>query len=52
MFEFILFVSACTAIALMLNGIVKQLSQPKTKLIPIKIKSEKKDQFKPRRRQY
>ena len=40
MFEFLLFVAACTAIAFLVANIQKHTAQPKTKLQPIKIERE------------
>lgn len=53
MFEFILFVAACAAIAFFAVTIQKQVSQPKTKLKPIKIEAEKTQKKRlPHRRPY
>lgn len=42
MFEFLLFVAACAAIAFLVTNIQKQATQSKTKLQPIKIEREEK----------
>ena len=42
MFEFLLFIAACAAIAFLVVNIQKYAAQPKTKLQPIKIEREEK----------
>ncbi|RBO83754.1 hypothetical protein [Marinomonas aquiplantarum] len=52
MFEFVLFVAACAVIAFLVANIQKSVSQPKTKLQPIKIEREEKRQPIRRQRPY
>ncbi|WP_460751063.1 hypothetical protein [Marinomonas epiphytica] len=51
MFEFMLFASTCAVMAFLLANIHKQLTQPKTKLQPIRIKQEKKHPLSKRKHQ-
>lgn len=50
MFEFLLFIVACAAIAFLVANIQKQTTQPKTKLQPIKIEREEQRRPIPRHR--
>ncbi|MCW4629998.1 MULTISPECIES: hypothetical protein [Marinomonas] len=50
MFEFLLFIVACAAIAFLVANIQKQTMQPKTKLQPIKIEREETRRPVPRQR--
>ncbi|SBS30293.1 hypothetical protein MSP8887_02706 [Marinomonas spartinae] len=53
MFEFIMFVAACAAIAFFAVTIQRQVSQPKKTMQPIKIETEKKSPKRmPHRRYY
>lgn len=52
MFEFLLFIAACTAIAVLAVNVQKTASQPKVKLQPIKIERETPRKKVPTRRPY
>ncbi|MCW8356525.1 MAG: hypothetical protein ACPGRG_09545 [Marinomonas sp.] len=50
MFEFLLFIAACAAIAFLVANVQQSVFQPKTKLQPIKIEREKTQRPTPRHR--